>query len=417
MDRHVNNTPSHIVGIGTYGSVHLSQVAVKRYGHRSIIPHDAIREASIMTHLSSLECVPRLLSVDSYISTNQVKTTLMMELINGETLHCLIGQGSLEDRCRLAELHLDSILLAINEIHQAGVIHNDLKPDNIIINDDRVIIIDFGLSTYMDVYDTNVIEYHNPEQWSLNANTYQSDYWTLGAYILNYCLASHLDSNYVPISPTDQWDNMRSIMSQEYTIERFSNDRDIYDRVIIPDQIPESLAVKLASLLQFHRDDRHSGLSSETSLTRTAHLIHPCHHGYISGVILSLARLLIGRLTNHSSRIGVAIDLFRRSFLALQYSHIPTDVGLAIGLLVSDSRDDSRGNIRSDNNQLRVEHIHSIQLQILKSVQWRVLTYDNVRLSDDGDSIEICKKIINDRNRYQLINLSDQEIRDYFSLL
>jgi serine/threonine protein kinase len=70
---------------------------------------------------------------------------VVMELVAGEPLSAIVRRGPLEPR-RAAELarHVAEALLAV---HVAGILHRDLKPQNIIVRPDgRPVLLDFGLA-------------------------------------------------------------------------------------------------------------------------------------------------------------------------------------------------------------------------------------------------------------------------------
>lgn len=73
---------------------------------------------------------------------------IVMELVEGKSLRLLIDQGPLDvDRCvRLAR----QILAGLRVAHAAGIVHRDLKADNIMLTaTDQVKILDFGLAKHM----------------------------------------------------------------------------------------------------------------------------------------------------------------------------------------------------------------------------------------------------------------------------
>jgi serine/threonine protein kinase len=69
---------------------------------------------------------------------------LVMELLEGVTLAARLERGPL----RLAEILKVTIEIAdaLNKAHRQGVIHRDLKPSNIMLTNNGVKVMDFGLA-------------------------------------------------------------------------------------------------------------------------------------------------------------------------------------------------------------------------------------------------------------------------------
>src|SRR5262249_54512053 len=69
---------------------------------------------------------------------------LSMELIEGETLEALIGQGlAVEELARVVRQTAQALAAA----HEAGVVHRDIKPANVMLRPDGIVkVLDFGLA-------------------------------------------------------------------------------------------------------------------------------------------------------------------------------------------------------------------------------------------------------------------------------
>ncbi|MEJ7599400.1 MAG: serine/threonine-protein kinase [Kofleriaceae bacterium] len=77
---------------------------------------------------------------------------LVLELLAGETLATRLGRkGKLPVLEALAIL--DAILAALTFAHEHGVLHRDLKPNNVFVTvDDRVKVLDFGVALSLDTH-------------------------------------------------------------------------------------------------------------------------------------------------------------------------------------------------------------------------------------------------------------------------
>src|SRR4029078_2595383 len=69
---------------------------------------------------------------------------LVMELVDGEPLSKRLTTRP-ADRAGLVRL-LEKVARAVHHAHEKGVIHRDLKPDNILVRGDEVKVADFGLA-------------------------------------------------------------------------------------------------------------------------------------------------------------------------------------------------------------------------------------------------------------------------------
>jgi serine/threonine protein kinase len=87
---------------------------------------------------------PNILSI-YHIGTHQGAPYIVSELLEGETLRDRLAGGALPQR--KATDYALQIAKGLAAAHEKGIVHRDIKPDNIFITDDgRVKILDFGLA-------------------------------------------------------------------------------------------------------------------------------------------------------------------------------------------------------------------------------------------------------------------------------
>ena len=415
---------SDLLGEGEFGTVQAERVAVKTYSEIDFcIARDAIREASILNHLNdhSVKGVPRLYSIDSILnSDHRTTTTSSIMSLGGRSLKSLILEtDDLTERCKIFERYLDKILQVIGEIHKSGVIHNDLNIGNILIGehrvdegddevDDEVIIIDFGLSTFNDVYDIG-LAFTTPEYYRYKKNVYTSDYWTLAAIIVNVCTRS----DHVPILRED-WEDITMILEVKHTLDELKN-QEVHTGVIIPSLITPSLAEKLRPLLQYNHLDRGLVVREELTLSKFKPALNRDYYNAISSTINYMALMFKEYFNNdHPSYLGVAIDILRRILVPLggieRSQNVIKLIVLAIAMIVGN---DPIPEMVKVNNHT-IEEVNVIEVKILSILRWRVFTESNVRLSNHGDITMLCDKVIEDKNRHLLMEMSDEELYKYF---
>ncbi|GAA4908739.1 serine/threonine protein kinase [Stackebrandtia albiflava] len=188
------------LGSGGMGTVYLGlapdrrQVAVKTL--RSPIPATPSadrrrfhREAEALSRIDNPYLV-RILDAD----TTGDPPWIAMEYLKGDTLSRYVGQQG-----PLTEQALGTLALCLSEalttLHEHGILHRDLKPDNVMLTDDGAIVIDLGITlldestryTSVGVV-VGVPAYLPPEVWRGHPAGPAGDVFAMGAVL--HCAAT-----------------------------------------------------------------------------------------------------------------------------------------------------------------------------------------------------------------------------------
>ncbi|WP_167739614.1 bifunctional serine/threonine-protein kinase/ABC transporter substrate-binding protein [Streptomyces subrutilus] len=113
---------------------------------------------------------------------------IVMEFIRGQSLAAAIREQGRLPVQRVAEIGA-AMLDALTEAHGARIVHRDIKPDNVLLTKDRVVLTDFGIAHLADAttklsHSGIVIgtpHYMPPEQLEGKRPTAANDMWALGA--------------------------------------------------------------------------------------------------------------------------------------------------------------------------------------------------------------------------------------------
>ncbi|WP_054312723.1 serine/threonine-protein kinase [Mesorhizobium sp. 1M-11] len=213
------------------------------------------KEASILNHLSH-DAVVRyhVFTIDPGIG----RPYLAMEFVDGPSLFDIIRLGAmpLPDVRRLCH----RLASGLSAVHQAGAIHRDLSPDNIILPGGRVErakIIDFGIARSATVGGETLIggkfagkyNYVSPEQLGLYGGevSEQSDIYSLGLVLAAALRGKSLDMS----------GSQFEVIEKRRTVPDLSDIdpdfRDLLEAMLQPD--PRDRPASMAEIARMTRDD------------------------------------------------------------------------------------------------------------------------------------------------------------------
>lgn len=179
------------IGRGGMGIVHAAidgrlerRVALKRLPHGGPLPHgDFQREAQLLASLNH----PNVATIFSFEEIDEI-AFCTLELVEGESLADQLIRGPLDPRSLSAIGR--QICLGLDAAHEAGVVHLDLKPANVMVDTrGRVKILDFGIGRRLQDEDGSARPiagtpgYMSPEQLRGDRVDERSDLWSLGSVL------------------------------------------------------------------------------------------------------------------------------------------------------------------------------------------------------------------------------------------
>jgi serine/threonine protein kinase len=158
---------------------------------------------------------------------------LIMSYIPGPTLEQVVEKAGKLDPETMAWIS-DRIFNALMYLHHHGVIHGDIKPQNVIVQPDThsVVLVDFGLAMVKPGSSDKSIGYTpifaSPEQIDGKALLPASDYYGVGMLML-YGLngGKHMDKKQVPATVPDAMCDFIHRITKKDVLSR--PQRDVYD--------------------------------------------------------------------------------------------------------------------------------------------------------------------------------------------
>ncbi|HEY5944530.1 MAG TPA: serine/threonine-protein kinase [Kofleriaceae bacterium] len=192
------------LGAGAMGEVYAGthpvigkRVAIKVLRHELAASAEAaerfVREARATNQIDHENVV----DVFAFGRLEDGRLYLVMDLVDGKSLRAALVDGPLEVATALAIL--DTVADALDAAHAKGVVHRDLKPDNIVLSNatpPKVFVLDFGIAKLVSTANAGdktgpgtltgqgtwlgTPGYMAPEQWSVDGAGPASDRYALG---------------------------------------------------------------------------------------------------------------------------------------------------------------------------------------------------------------------------------------------
>jgi predicted Ser/Thr protein kinase len=136
------------------------------------------REAELLSRVES-ENLPRFL--EAFQSRGRL--VLAMEFVVGEPLQLHVAEpGEPSERLALVKRSLPGLARGLRALHQLDIVHRDVKPANVVLAEDRCVLVDLGLARGPDVetltktgLSVGTPEYLPPEQVSAEVVTGSAD--------------------------------------------------------------------------------------------------------------------------------------------------------------------------------------------------------------------------------------------------
>ena len=139
----------------------MSTGMVSREGRSTVVWSDAVMQKSGVEKgfdsflkearkMAKLRSIPSVVGVNSVFIQNET-AYIVMDFIEGETLLKKLQREGPMDYGTCVSL-MAPIMQALSEVHKHGIIHRDISPDNIMVqNDGRLILLDLGAAKDLDI--------------------------------------------------------------------------------------------------------------------------------------------------------------------------------------------------------------------------------------------------------------------------
>lgn len=199
-----------VIGMGSYGVLYLAtslkmknQVVIKQLRRRKLTQvgrESFSKEKEIMNKLSH-PSLPKLLDSFSY----QGKPYLVISKVHGDNLDKLIFEEKKLFSKVESFLLLEEVLEVVQYFHNNGIVHQDLRPPNIIVDGKKIGVIDFGLADFISS------ESKLPSTSLMREKLPKSDFYALG-----HTLLFVLYSSYSPTSKKKRtWEDELNLSNVE----------------------------------------------------------------------------------------------------------------------------------------------------------------------------------------------------------
>ena len=197
------------LGAGGMGEVYLAEdmklgrkVAIKILSYEFTTNKDRLHRFELEASAASNLNHPNILTIHE-VGEEDGRHFIATEFIDGVTLRCKIAASQLNTP-EILDIAVQ-VASALEEAHTAGIVHRDIKPDNIMVRRNGYVkVLDFGLAKLTETVDSDLVDpdastrvlvqtdagvvmgtahYMSPEQARGKPVDARSDIWSLGVVI------------------------------------------------------------------------------------------------------------------------------------------------------------------------------------------------------------------------------------------
>ena len=186
------------------------------------------REIDIVNN-NELPGVPKIIEFSSFTYENKEHFYVLEEYIEGETLTNILKKGPLKLREAISLMR--SLLIVVEKLEGLGIVHRDIKPDNIICDKDGTYhLIDFGIARNLNLpsltltmarVDPHTPGYGAPElfQYTKSKIDSRADLFSIGIVAYQAIFGKHPFVTGNEIDYNEIWYQTATLTPKNYLIE------------------------------------------------------------------------------------------------------------------------------------------------------------------------------------------------------
>jgi len=205
------------VGAGSYGEVYQGldtalnrTVALKFLPAITLLPKSAELSLVVEAQAASALNHPNIVTIHEVLDT-ETGPVIVMEMVEGRSLRELLRESIPAQHARQYALQL---LEALTAAHAKGIVHRDVKPENIMVRPDGYIkVLDFGLARQVEDSKggnplwgsgpAGTLRYMSPEQCAGSSASTASDVFSAGLVICEMATGQHAFGGATPIETAE----------------------------------------------------------------------------------------------------------------------------------------------------------------------------------------------------------------------
>ena len=117
---------------------------------------EKIRKLRTRSEAKLLEKASKIINIPKLLASNEKTKEISLEFIDGKKLSEYLDKFTLEKQKKI----LNKIGKSVGKLHNAQIIHGDLTTSNMILKENKVYFIDFGLGLISHKFEDKAVDLH-----------------------------------------------------------------------------------------------------------------------------------------------------------------------------------------------------------------------------------------------------------------